>query len=226
MYGMPLQAWSTENFNRIAEVWGTIISLDDHSTMGDSYNSVRAVLDTTWLSPINDIVHLVLNGTSYNVFVREIPMTFDEVQVNHIGEDGRNRIDVQEEETCNKQEDSVSTRCLFDDRCSEEVIKKTQLKVREDSIERASLHDTAKGVAKNNIERKSNDVRNQAQTGRDLTTKSKREKVCIHNKKEDDTEDFEDDIEESFTRDDEGNEDLEEAKNTLQVCEKRWHYFQ
>ncbi|MED6155727.1 hypothetical protein PIB30_007592 [Stylosanthes scabra] len=69
-------------------------------------------------------------------------------------------------------------------------------------------------------QKKPNDVRNQAQTGRDSTTKSKRKTVCIHNKKEDNTEDFEDDIKESFTRDDEGNEDLEEAKNTLQVCEK------
>ncbi|MED6215769.1 hypothetical protein PIB30_001390 [Stylosanthes scabra] len=150
MYGMPLQAWSTENFNRIAEAWGTILSLDDNSIMGDSYNSVRAIVDTKWLSPINDTVHLVLNETSYDVFVREISMTVDEIQVNRIGKTrmfdaGRQHNDIQEEEICNKQENSVSTRCLFDDRCSDEVIKETQMRLHGDPTEEA-FQDTDKDM--------------------------------------------------------------------------------
>ncbi|MED6217711.1 hypothetical protein PIB30_020166, partial [Stylosanthes scabra] len=70
----------------------------------------------------------------------------DEVQVTCTGEtrmyaDRRNQPNIQEEEISNKEGNSISTKCLFDDRCSEEVIKETQLRLFGDPIEGA-LHDT------------------------------------------------------------------------------------
>ncbi|MED6107614.1 hypothetical protein PIB30_015574 [Stylosanthes scabra] len=41
----------------------------------------------------------------------------------------------------NKQEDSMSTRCIIDDRCLEEIIKETQLKLRDEPFEGVT-HDT------------------------------------------------------------------------------------
>ncbi|MED6135277.1 hypothetical protein PIB30_044954 [Stylosanthes scabra] len=132
MYGMPLQAWNTENFNSIAEVWGTVILLDEHSILGDSYSWVNAVIDTTCLQPVNDVVQFGLNGTIYEVFVREISMVENQ------------RLD-------KKQGAMLEDRILnFEDkarlrdktmRCSEEVIKETRLMLFGDPIE-GSLHDT------------------------------------------------------------------------------------
>ncbi|MED6143938.1 hypothetical protein PIB30_010602 [Stylosanthes scabra] len=65
MFGIPLQAWSSDNFRNVAEVWVTVISLDEGSFMGDNYNSVKATIDTNWLKPINDAAFL-------EVFAREI----------------------------------------------------------------------------------------------------------------------------------------------------------
>ncbi|MED6136277.1 hypothetical protein PIB30_054611 [Stylosanthes scabra] len=55
---------------------------------------------------------------------------------------------------------------------------------------------------------------------RDANIRSDTEKRAIDSKENDETDDIEYDAEESFTCDDEEDEDIEEAKNTLQVCEK------
>ncbi|MED6219372.1 hypothetical protein PIB30_035187 [Stylosanthes scabra] len=79
MYGMSLQAWNMDNFNRIVEIWGTVLHMEEDSVMGDCYNSIKAIVDTTRFLLINDIVLLDLNGKNYEVFVREISVTIDSI---------------------------------------------------------------------------------------------------------------------------------------------------
>ncbi|MED6204381.1 hypothetical protein PIB30_008826 [Stylosanthes scabra] len=78
----------------------------------------------------------------------------------------------------------------------------------------------AKEVSKNNKGGKRIDVHHQSRTGMGSTTKTKRKEENTYNKKEDVIEEVEEDVEESFTGGDDKNEDVEEAKNTLQVSEK------
>ncbi|MED6111608.1 hypothetical protein PIB30_053811 [Stylosanthes scabra] len=65
IYDMSFQAWNEKNFHRIAVVWGSVISVEDLSSFGTNYSSVKAIVDTSWLKPIHDYVHIELKGVKF-----------------------------------------------------------------------------------------------------------------------------------------------------------------
>ncbi|MED6119077.1 hypothetical protein PIB30_008590 [Stylosanthes scabra] len=108
-----------------------------------------------------------------------------------------------EMEVDNKQVNSISTKCVNDDRCTEEVIHKTQWGIQR-GISLDRNQDNAIELAKSHEEL-------DTVSCIDPTLPPEGETLVKDSKKEDETDD-------EIEDDDEENEDLEEARNTLQVC--------
>ncbi|MED6187402.1 hypothetical protein PIB30_076098 [Stylosanthes scabra] len=184
--GLPIHIWSEDTFNRIAN--GIDGSLVYVKEIGADFLSFQVHPDE------DPKPNCSCSGC-------ELPGTIEVVDI--------------PSET-NRQEDSVSTWSIIDDRCLEEIIKETQLKLREEHFDIATHdnHSTFEKTLPPGFE----DF-NRRKIGMDAVTRSDMVKRHIDNEENEETEDIEVDAEESVTCDDE-DEEIEEAKMTLQVCEK------
>ncbi|MED6119956.1 hypothetical protein PIB30_016546 [Stylosanthes scabra] len=132
IYGMPIQAWSEQNFHKVATVLGTVVDIENVSSIGTNYSSVKANIVTSWLRPIHECVILELNEVLFEVFIAEIPEEIKykckiEDDVMLMKEAGDSKISGPNEEVAGNCEKSNSTRCIVDDRRSEDLIKETQM---------------------------------------------------------------------------------------------------
>ena len=65
--GMPLQAWSAENFRKIAAAWGTVVRVDDQTSNRSSFSSAKILIDTCYYPFIQGNVYFLVEvmGTMY-----------------------------------------------------------------------------------------------------------------------------------------------------------------
>ncbi|MED6147389.1 hypothetical protein PIB30_043605 [Stylosanthes scabra] len=71
VFGLPLHAWCEENIHKIASVWGTVIKVEDMSMKKSNLNSVRALVDTSTVLPINNKVTMEVERVKYLIYVKE-----------------------------------------------------------------------------------------------------------------------------------------------------------
>ena len=70
-WGLPIHAWSEINLSKIKEVWGKVV---DVCMNMEDLSCVRVLIDTTVFTLINRWICFNLNGTMYDVFVKESHM--------------------------------------------------------------------------------------------------------------------------------------------------------
>ncbi|MED6191482.1 hypothetical protein PIB30_000582 [Stylosanthes scabra] len=226
--GLPIHVWSEDIFDRIAKGIDRCLVMQHELTKDRaSFTVARILIDCFQWEPIHEWISVTCQDAVIQVYFKEIGADFLSFQV-HPEEDpkptcscsgcdlpGTMEVENIPSET-NKQEDSMSTRRTIDDRCWEEIIKETQLKLREGPFEGAT-HDNH-STSKKSLPPRFEDFK-QRKIGMDAETKSDMEKSPIDNEENEETDDIEEDAEESLTCDDEEDEEIEEAKKTLQVCE-------
>ncbi|MED6219894.1 hypothetical protein PIB30_040015, partial [Stylosanthes scabra] len=222
--GMPLEAWSRENFNSVAQVCGSVLEIEEHGLLGDRYNSVRAIIDTNWLHYINDVVNFDLNGTIYEVFVREISAIEDYPRRKNkaIAEDEKMQGVL---EVVAPLKSSTATKCLFDDRDSLEVIQATQLGVKDcptfndvkDGNDLQEMESFSGPVLPPGFEEFVQDICNIPKAQNEETRDADENKVIAQN--HDNVNSVIKEVE-SLNSGDNDIEDLEEDRRTLNLCQK------
>ena len=69
--GVPPQGWQWENFKKIAELWGRLVSLGKQTSATDSFEVMKACIITKSMHKINYEVVLLLGSCGYRVVVSE-----------------------------------------------------------------------------------------------------------------------------------------------------------
>ena len=72
VFGVPLQAWTPENFKRIGEQWGTVVRCDNRIMQKSSFNSALILMDTCNNPYIQGSVYFSIEGNGYDIFVKEV----------------------------------------------------------------------------------------------------------------------------------------------------------
>ncbi|MED6146519.1 hypothetical protein PIB30_035221 [Stylosanthes scabra] len=126
IYGMPLRVWNEDNFQKVAAGWGKVIAIDE--------NSLKE-----------------LNQLKTEVFVKETNHLEKELDADFVKNAeksktcGPNDVEILPfEEIAGNCEKSISTRCIVNDRRSEDLIKETQMT--------ASFGRNMKGPNQHNLE--------------------------------------------------------------------------
>ncbi|MED6131263.1 hypothetical protein PIB30_008303 [Stylosanthes scabra] len=70
--GMPIGLWSTENFNKIAELWGKVINYDDRTQESKSFSMARLMIDSFQWHMIHEWVNVTIDDHRFEVFVKEV----------------------------------------------------------------------------------------------------------------------------------------------------------
>ncbi|MED6130713.1 hypothetical protein PIB30_003290 [Stylosanthes scabra] len=127
------------NFHKIAAVLGIVVDIENVSSIGTNYSSVKANIVTSWHRPIHKCVVLELNEVLFEVFIAEISeerkykckIEDDVMLMKEVGDSkisGPNDVEVLPcEEVAGNCEKSNSTRCIVDDRRLEKLIKDAQM---------------------------------------------------------------------------------------------------
>jgi len=86
--GVPPHGWKWENFKKIADIWGYLISLGKPIVRTDTFESMRLLIETNILVRIDDDFIFTLGDLGFRVIVREIGPAYQSVQCSHhSGED-------------------------------------------------------------------------------------------------------------------------------------------
>jgi len=72
IFGVPPHGWSWENFQRIANIWGSLVSLGKSIARTDSFNSMKVLIDTGVFKSIEGDVLLTIGDAGYRVQVKEV----------------------------------------------------------------------------------------------------------------------------------------------------------
>ena len=71
-FGIPLHAWSRENFTKIGEQWGTVVFFDNGTSNFSDFSSVKILMDSCYYPFIQGSVYLSVDGSGFDVYVKEI----------------------------------------------------------------------------------------------------------------------------------------------------------
>uniref|UniRef100_A0A7N0U325 RRM domain-containing protein n=1 Tax=Kalanchoe fedtschenkoi TaxID=63787 RepID=A0A7N0U325_KALFE len=69
--GIPWKLWNTECFNRIGNIFGSTVLIEDHTVKKDRLDRARILICTELVEPISKHITLQNKGISFKVFVRE-----------------------------------------------------------------------------------------------------------------------------------------------------------
>jgi len=72
VFGVPIHGWTKENFQKIAEVWGKLLSLESVDDPIPSYESMKMLIATDHIYQIHGDILLQVGNTGYRVVVTEI----------------------------------------------------------------------------------------------------------------------------------------------------------
>jgi len=72
VFGVPPRGWCWENFKRISEVWGRLISLGKPISRMDSFESMKMLIVTNIFSRIEEEILLTIEDLGYRVTVKEL----------------------------------------------------------------------------------------------------------------------------------------------------------
>jgi len=78
--GVPPHGWKWENFKKIADIWGYLISLGKPIARTDTFESMRLLIETNILVRIDDDFIFTLGDLGFRVIVRKIGPAFQTLQ--------------------------------------------------------------------------------------------------------------------------------------------------
>ncbi|KAH7860915.1 hypothetical protein Vadar_019481 [Vaccinium darrowii] len=70
-YGVPLHCWSASTFQKIAQLWGEVLTMDDATIKGLSFACGKIMIATEKWEWINEVIQLEVNGKIYDIRVVE-----------------------------------------------------------------------------------------------------------------------------------------------------------
>jgi len=82
--GVPPHGWNCENFQKIANVWGRLVSLGKSISRTDSFNSMKVLIDTDILGTIEGDLVLTLEDSGYRVKIKEAGSVIQVCQSPHV----------------------------------------------------------------------------------------------------------------------------------------------
>ena len=91
--GVPPHGWSWETFNKIAEIWGVLISLGKSILRTDTFASMKLLIETDILSNIERSLILQIEELGYRVHVKEVSSIMSATM-----ETKQNKVQLEEEE--------------------------------------------------------------------------------------------------------------------------------
>ena len=71
-FGMPPHGWLSKSFKSIGELWGKVVALDKNAEYGSDLSAGWVLVETSFLSTIQDWVKLSLESREFDVFVRQV----------------------------------------------------------------------------------------------------------------------------------------------------------
>ena len=72
VFGVPIHGWTKENFQKIAVIWGKLISLESMDVSIPSYESMKMLIATDHVHQIHGDILFQVGNTGYRVVVTEI----------------------------------------------------------------------------------------------------------------------------------------------------------
>ncbi|KAK8696506.1 hypothetical protein V6N13_001640 [Hibiscus sabdariffa] len=70
--GLPMHMWSKETFNRIAQLWGRLIRVEDVTLEPQCFERARFLIETDCLERVDETVELVPGDWSGKIRVQEV----------------------------------------------------------------------------------------------------------------------------------------------------------
>ena len=70
-FDIPPHAWSISTTKKICDYWGTFVKVDKGTKNGEEFSSTRCLMDTCYYQHIYGSMYLSVEGTGYDVFVKE-----------------------------------------------------------------------------------------------------------------------------------------------------------
>ena len=74
--GVPLHAWSINNFRKVTEVWGTVVGVDKSTEDGKGFREARILMSTKYYPYIQGSIYLSIDGCGYDIYVKELGKGF------------------------------------------------------------------------------------------------------------------------------------------------------
>ncbi|MED6128967.1 hypothetical protein PIB30_103208 [Stylosanthes scabra] len=69
--GMPVGLWCTENFDRIAKLWGKVIRYDDRTEEAKSFSTARILIDSFQWEMIHEWINVKIDDQLFEVHMKE-----------------------------------------------------------------------------------------------------------------------------------------------------------
>ncbi|KAK8640180.1 hypothetical protein V6N13_007939 [Hibiscus sabdariffa] len=73
--GVPISAWSTENFNNIVNLWGIWLTLKGGALDSISFERARMLTKTDFATTIDDAMDLVVEGNISIIKVQKVELS-------------------------------------------------------------------------------------------------------------------------------------------------------
>ena len=70
--GLPLHAWSLDNFGRMAKIRGTMFGIDITTKEGRGFKNARILIDSCFYPYIQSRVYFSVDSIGFDSFVREL----------------------------------------------------------------------------------------------------------------------------------------------------------
>ncbi|KAH7833242.1 hypothetical protein Vadar_004386 [Vaccinium darrowii] len=70
-YGVPLHCWSAQTFQKIAQVWGEVLTMDDATVKGYSFAAGKVMISTETWDRINEVIQMEVKGKIFEIRVVE-----------------------------------------------------------------------------------------------------------------------------------------------------------
>ncbi|KAK8690488.1 hypothetical protein V6N13_074021 [Hibiscus sabdariffa] len=81
--GMPMHLWSEESFNRISQLWGRLIRVEEATLEPQSFEQARILIETNILARVEETVELILGDWSGQIRVQEVEVVHSHDVVCH-----------------------------------------------------------------------------------------------------------------------------------------------
>ncbi|MED6221808.1 hypothetical protein PIB30_058257 [Stylosanthes scabra] len=70
VYGLPANAWTSQNMMRIGGVWGSVLRVDEG--VGGHFNAFRVLVEANFAPAVQAFVTVKLDGQAYEVMVKDM----------------------------------------------------------------------------------------------------------------------------------------------------------
>jgi len=85
--GVPIQIWNEHNIRKIAETWRDVVYVDKDTSEQASFSSIKVVIDTLSMNPIDDEAILQVEDEGYRVSTFEAKTQFTIIHTGPLNEE-------------------------------------------------------------------------------------------------------------------------------------------